>query len=203
MKLTWWTKAALLGLVTALAALVVAPSVVPSDRLPAFLAKHARRMKPAVELVGGTRLVYELDADLAAASVLALEAPDLEERLRRDLGVADLSAHARTDGALVVKFANPAASRALTPAVARELGLVEHERNAELGGVVLRLDPAGVREMIDRKLTAALEVLDSRDQSACPRRARITRERDRIVIELPAIDPREAARVKQMIAGLF
>ena len=33
MKLTWWLKAALLGLVTALAALVVAPSVVPADRL--------------------------------------------------------------------------------------------------------------------------------------------------------------------------
>jgi len=85
MTRNWWLKAALFGLLTGVAIIVVLPYLVPQERLPSFLAKYGRRMIPAVDGQGGLRFVYEVDVDRVLSARLDLLARDLEQRLREEL----------------------------------------------------------------------------------------------------------------------
>jgi hypothetical protein len=62
MKRSWWIQAVVFALMTATAVVVLLPSVMASDRLPALLRANARRMHPAVEVTGGLRFEYEVDS---------------------------------------------------------------------------------------------------------------------------------------------
>ena len=61
MKRTWWIQAVAYAFLTGAAAIILLPSALAYDQVPRFLLRHARQMKPSIELIGGLRLGYEVD----------------------------------------------------------------------------------------------------------------------------------------------
>src|SRR5437588_8239524 len=92
MERSWWWKAALYGFVTVVAVLYLIPTVVPEDKQPAFIQKHfQKRIQLGLDLQGGLHLVYEVNVDKAVSSKVDRLASDIEDHLRKDKGVSDVS----------------------------------------------------------------------------------------------------------------
>ena len=92
----WWWKAALYGVVTVLAVLYLVPTLVPEEKQPAFIKSHfQKRIQLGLDLQGGLHLVYEVNVDKAVSDKVDRLSSDIEDRLRRDKGVKDLTVEPR------------------------------------------------------------------------------------------------------------
>ncbi|MES1207812.1 MAG: hypothetical protein ABUS79_17905, partial [Pseudomonadota bacterium] len=109
MERSWWWKAALYGFVTVVAVLYLIPTVVPEDKQPAFIQKHfQKRIQLGLDLQGGLHLVYEVNVDKAVAGKVDRLASDLEDRLHKDKGVADLNVNREGRDDIILTFKPPA-----------------------------------------------------------------------------------------------
>src|SRR5450432_181527 len=155
MERSWWWKAALYRAVTLLAVLYLIPTVVPEDKQPDFIKKHfQKRIQLGLDLQGGLHLVYEVNVDKAVSSKVDRLASDIEDHLRKDKGVNDLTIAREGRDDIVLTFGKHEEQAKLDEAFLRDyrksMDLVE--RKPESGVVRLRLDPDQVEEVRDYAL---------------------------------------------------
>ena len=92
MERAWWWKAALYGFVTVVAVLYLVPTLVPEEKQPSFIKAHfQKKIQLGLDLQGGLHLVYEVNVDKAVSSKVDRLASDIEDHLRKDKGVSDVS----------------------------------------------------------------------------------------------------------------
>src|SRR5215468_3945584 len=109
MERSWWWKAALYGFLTVLACLYLVPTVVPEDKQPSFIKNHfQKRIQLGLDLQGGLHLVYEVNVDKAVGSKVDRLASDIEDKLRKDKGINDLSVTREGRDDIVITFKNAA-----------------------------------------------------------------------------------------------
>src|SRR5947209_13885422 len=112
MERSWWWKAALYGAVSVLAVLYLIPTITPEDKQPAFIQKHfQKRIQLGLDLQGGLHLVYEVNVDKAVSGKVDRLASDIEDRLHKDKGVADLNVNREGRDDIILTF-TPAADQA-------------------------------------------------------------------------------------------
>jgi hypothetical protein len=121
--------------------------------------------------------------------------------MREDHG-AVVSVVPSGDGALAVRFDRASDHRRLAASLATDFDLEEAERSQEQGLVVLRLAPAQVDQLMEKTVQSALGKVRSLVDGGCNWGAAITRERNRILIELPGISRAEAPRILSLIERL-
>jgi preprotein translocase subunit SecD len=199
---SWWLQAVVYAFLTAAAVVVLLPSVLGFDQLPDFLRAHARQMKPSVEVQGGLSLGYEVDVDDVVLARLRLLGSEIERSMREDHGAVGVTAVPRGDGALAVRFDRTSDHRRLAASLATDFDLEEAERSQEQGLVVLRLAPAQVDQLMEKTVQSALGKVRSLVDGGCNWGTVITRERNRILIELPGIRTAEAPRIRSLIERL-
>src|SRR5262245_54283117 len=111
MERAWWWKAALYGFLTVLAVLYLLPTVVGEEKLPSFIREHfKKKIALGLDLQGGLHLVYEVNVNKAVSDKVDRLSSDIEDRLRRDKGVNDLTVTREDqDGRydIILTFKNP------------------------------------------------------------------------------------------------
>src|SRR5215471_20824040 len=121
MERSWWWKAALYGVVTVIAVLYLIPTVVPESKQPAFIQKHFdKRIQLGLDLQGGLHLVYEVNVDKAVSGKVDRLSSDIEDRLRKDKGVNDLTVTREGRDDIVLTFKNHADVAKLDDAILRD-----------------------------------------------------------------------------------
>src|SRR5258708_543739 len=121
MERSWWWKALLFGLVTITACLYLVPTVVPEHKQPAFIKKYfKKRIQAGLDLQGGLHLVYEVNVDKAVASKVDRLSSDLEDRLRKDKGVTELTVNREGRDEIILIFKNPADPAKLDESILRD-----------------------------------------------------------------------------------
>jgi preprotein translocase subunit SecD len=201
MKRSWWIRAVVYAFLTGAAAVILLPSALAFDQLPRFLRAHARQMKPSVDVHGGLRLGYEVDARGVVSAGLRLAGSEIGRSLREDHGAAGVTVAQRDDGALVVTFERASDHRRLAAALATDFGLEEEERSEEQGLVILRLPTAQADELVERTARRALQKVRALTGGGCGA-IFVTRDGNRIVIESPGISAAEAPRIRALIERL-
>jgi preprotein translocase subunit SecD len=202
MERSWWWKAALYGFVTVLAVLYLIPTVVPEDKQPDFIKKHfQKRIQLGLDLQGGLHLVYEVNVDKAVASKVDRMASDLEDRLRKDKGVTDLTITREGRDDIVIVF-RPAADQAkLDDSILRDyrkaLDIVS--RDPVAGIVRLRLEPDQVEEIRDYALRQGIETIRGRVDKFGVSEPTIIKKGTDIIVELPGLKSADFERIKSII----
>src|SRR3954468_7198324 len=126
MERSWWWKAVLYGLVTVLAVLYVVPTAmelkkVPEEKRPAFFKKYlGKRIQLGLDLQGGLHLVYEVNVDKAVASKVDRLSSDVEDRLRKDKGVTDVTVTREGRDDILFTFKTPADQAKLDDQILRD-----------------------------------------------------------------------------------
>ena len=202
MERSWWWKAALYGVVTVLAVLYLIPTVVPEDKQPDFIKRHfQKRIQLGLDLQGGLHLVYEVNVDKAVASKVDRMASDLEDRLRKDKGVTDLTITREGRDDIVIVF-RPAADQAkLDDSILRDyrkaLDIVS--RDPAAGIVRLRLEPDQVEEVRDYALRQGIETIRGRVDKFGVSEPTIIKKGTDIIVELPGLKSADFERIKSII----
>jgi preprotein translocase subunit SecD len=202
MERSWWWKAALYGVVTVLAVLYLIPTVVPDDKQPDFIKKHfQKRIQLGLDLQGGLHLVYEVNVDKAVASKVDRMASDLEDRLRKDKGVTDLTITREGRDDIVIVF-RPAADQAkLDDSILRDyrkaLDIVS--RDPAAGIVRLRLEADQVEEVRDYALRQGIETIRGRVDKFGVSEPTIIKKGTDIIVELPGLKSADFERIKSII----
>jgi preprotein translocase subunit SecD len=202
MERSWWWKAALYGVVTVLAVLYLIPTVVPEDKQPDFIKRHfQKRIQLGLDLQGGLHLVYEVNVDKAVASKVDRMASDLEDRLRKDKGVTDLTITREGRDDIVIVF-RPAADQAkLDDSILRDyrkaLDIVN--RDPAAGIVRLRLEPDQVEEVRDYALRQGIETIRGRVDKFGVSEPTIIKKGTDIIVELPGLKSADFERIKSII----
>src|SRR5258708_10061978 len=108
MERSWWWKAALYGFLVVLACLYLVPTVVPEQKQPAVIKKYfQKRIQLGLDLHGGLHLVYEVNVDKAVAGKVDRLASDIEDRLRKDKNVSDVTITREGRDDIVLTSKNP------------------------------------------------------------------------------------------------
>jgi preprotein translocase subunit SecD len=202
MERSWWWKAALYAAVTALSLLYLVPTVVPEDKQPAILKKYfKKRIQLGLDLQGGLHLVYEVNVDKAVSDKVDRLASDVEDRLRRDKSVADLTVSREGRDDIVLTFKNPADHAKLGDDILKEYrdSLDVAERNASTGVVRLRLDQDQVEEVRDYALRQGIETIRGRVDKMGVAEPTIIKKGTDIIVELPGLKPADFERIKGII----
>jgi preprotein translocase subunit SecD len=202
MERSWWWKAALYGVVTVLAVLYLIPTVVPEDKQPDFIKKHfQKRIQLGLDLQGGLHLVYEVNVDKAVASKVDRIASDLEDRLRKDKGVADLTITREGRDDIVIAFKPPGDQVKLDDSILRDyrkaLDIVG--RDPVAGVVRLRLEPDQVEEVRDYALRQGIETIRGRVDKFGVAEPTIIKKGTDIIVELPGLKSADFERIKSII----
>ncbi|HMC95576.1 MAG TPA: hypothetical protein VKO16_12475, partial [Polyangia bacterium] len=202
MERSWWWKAALYGVVTVLAVLYLIPTVVPEDKQPDFIKKHfQKRIQLGLDLQGGLHLVYEVNVDKAVASKVDRMSSDLEDRLRKDKGVADLTITREGRDDIVIAFKPPGDQVKLDDSILRDyrkaLDIVA--RDPVAGVVRLRLEPDQVEEVRDYALRQGIETIRGRVDKFGVAEPTIIKKGTDIIVELPGLKSADFERIKSII----
>ena len=202
MERSWWWKAALYGVVTVLAVLYLIPTVVPEDKQPDFIKKHfQKRIQLGLDLQGGLHLVYEVNVDKAVASKVDRMASDLEDRLRKDKGVSDLTITREGRDDIVIAFKSPADQVKLDDSILRDyrkaLDIVG--RDPVAGIVRLRLESDQVEEVRDYALRQGIETIRGRVDKFGVAEPTIIKKGTDIIVELPGLKSADFERIKSII----
>jgi preprotein translocase subunit SecD len=202
MERSWWWKAALYGVLTVLAGLYLIPTLVPEEKQPALIQKYfSKKIQLGLDLQGGLHLVYEVNIDKAVASKVDRLASDIEDRLRKDKGVADLTVTREGRDDITFTFKNPADQSKLDDTILKEhrnaLDVVD--RNATTGVVKLRLDPDQVEEVRDYALRQGIETIRSRVDKFGTAEPTIIKKGTDIIVELPGLKAADFERIKSVI----
>jgi preprotein translocase subunit SecD len=202
MERSWWWKAALYGVVTVLAVLYLIPTVVPEDKQPDFIKRHfQKRIQLGLDLQGGLHLVYEVNVDKAVASKVDRMASDLEDRLRKDKGVTDLTITREGRDDIVIVFRPAADQVKLDDSILRDyrkaLDIVS--RDPAAGIVRLRLEPDQVEEVRDYALRQGIETIRGRVDKFGVSEPTIIKKGTDIIVELPGLKSADFERIKSII----
>jgi preprotein translocase subunit SecD len=202
MERAWWWKAALYGLITVLAALYLVPTIVPEEKQPGFIRSNfQKKIQLGLDLQGGLHLVYEVNVDKAVSDKVDRLSSDVEDRLRRDKGVSELSVVREGRDDIILTFKNPADSAKVNEELLKEyrksLDLVD--RNAATGVVRLRLDPDQVEEVRDYAHRQAIETIRGRVDKMGVAEPAIIKKGTDIIVELPGLKPADFERIKGII----
>src|SRR4051794_36944873 len=205
MERGWWWKAALYGFVTVLAVLYLIPTLVPEEKQPSFIKAHfQKKIQLGLDLQGGLHLVYEVNVSKAVSDKVDRLSSDIEDRLRRDKGVADVTVsredqEGRYD--IVLTFKNPADQVKVDETLLREyrksLDLIN--RNPTTGVVRLRLDPDQIDEVRDYALRQGIETIRNRVDKLGVSEPTIIKKGTDIIVELPGLKPADFERIKSII----
>ena len=185
-----------------LAVLYLIPTVVPDDKQPDFIKKHfQKRIQLGLDLQGGLHLVYEVNVDKAVASKVDRMASDLEDRLRKDKGVTDLTITREGRDDIVIVF-RPAADQAkLDDSILRDyrkaLDIVS--RDPAAGIVRLRLEADQVEEVRDYALRQGIETIRGRVDKFGVSEPTIIKKGTDIIVELPGLKSADFERIKSII----
>jgi preprotein translocase subunit SecD len=205
MERSWWWKAALYGVITVLAVLYLVPTVVPEEKQPSWIKAHfQKKIQLGLDLQGGLHLVYEVNVGKAVSDKVDRLSSDIEDRLRRDKGVTDLSVTREDqDGHydIILTFKNPADQAKVNEELLKEyrksLDLVD--RNATTGVVRLRLDPDQIDEVRDYALRQGIETIRNRVDKLGVAEPTIIKKGTDIIVELPGLKPADFERIKSII----
>jgi preprotein translocase subunit SecD len=202
MERSWWWKAALYGVVTVLAVLYLIPTVVPENKQPAFIQRYfQKRIQLGLDLQGGLHLVYEVNVDKAVSGKVDRLASDIEDRLHKDKGVAELivSREGRDDIVLTFKPASDEAK--LDDSILKEYrkALDVVSRDATTGVVRLRLDPDQVEEVRDYALRQGIETIRGRVDKFGVSEPTIIKKGTDIIVELPGLKSADFEHIKSII----
>src|ERR1700690_953818 len=202
MERSWWWKAALYGVVTVLAVVYLIPTVVPDEKQPDFIKRHVqKRIQLGLDLQGGLHLVYEVNVDKAVASKVDRMASDLEDRLRKDKSVVDLTLTREGRDDIVIAFKPPADQVKLDDSILRDyrkaLDIVS--RDPAAGVVRLRLEPDRVAEVGDLALRQGIETIRGRVDKFGVSEPTIIKKGTDIVVELPGLKQSDFERIKSII----
>src|SRR4029079_12195589 len=108
MERGWWWKAALYGVITVLAVLYLIPTLVPEEKQPGFIKAHfQKRIQLGLDLQGGLHLVYEVNVDKAVSSKVDRLSSDIEDHLRKDKGINDVTVTREGRDDVILTFAKP------------------------------------------------------------------------------------------------
>jgi preprotein translocase subunit SecD len=201
MERSWWWKAALYGVVTALACLYLIPTVLPPERQPAFVQKYfTKRIQKGLDLAGGLRLVYAVDIDKAVSAKVDQIANVLEDNVLKKTKDVTVLREGRDE--VVFKFNK-------TPSDVAKIDnevLAEHrdeldevKRDAATGEVRLRLDPDQIAEIQDFSLRQGIETIRGRVDKFGVSEPTIIKKGTDIVVELPGLEQRDFERIKSII----
>src|ERR1700690_673647 len=202
MERSWWWKAALYGVVTVLAVVYLIPTVVPDEKQPDFIKRHVqKRIQLGLDLQGGLHLVYEVNVDKAVASKVDRMASDLEDRLRKDKSVVDLTLTREGRDDIVIAFKPPADQVKLDDSILRDyrkaLDIVS--RDPAAGVVRLRLEPDQVEEVRDYALRQGIETIRGRVDKFGVSEPTIIKKGTDIIVELPGLKSADFERIKSII----
>jgi preprotein translocase subunit SecD len=200
MERSWWWKAGLYGLVTALACLYLVPTVVPADKQPAFIQKHfTKRIQKGLDLAGGLRLVYAVDIDKAVSAKVDQIANALEDNIWKK--TKDVAVLREGRDVIVFKFTNPADVDKLNQEVLadyrKELDEIGRDRAA--GTVTVRLDQDEISSIQEFSLIQGIETIRGRVDKFGVSEPTIIKKGTDIVIELPGLEQRDFERIKSII----
>ena len=202
MERTWWWKAALYGVVTVLAVVYLVPTLVPEDKQPGIIKRHfKKKIALGLDLQGGLHLVYEVNVDKAVSDKVDRLSTNVEDRVRRDKGVNDVSVSREGRDDIVYTFKNPADSAKLDDSVMKEFrdSLDVVERDPAKGIVRLRIDPDQVSEVQDYALRQGIETIRNRVDKLGVAEPAIMKKGTDIIVELPGAKPSDFERIKTII----
>src|SRR6185503_3360064 len=202
MERSWWWKAALYGVVTVLAVLYLIPTVVPEEKQPSFIKSHfQKRIQLGLDLQGGLHLVYEVNVDKAVSDKVDRLASDIEDRLRKDKGVNDVTISREGRDDIVATFRTTADHAKLDDALLKDYrnSLDLAERKPEAGVVRLKLDPDQVEEVRDYALRQGIETIRGRVDKLGVSEPTIIKKGTDIIVELPGLKPADFERIKSII----
>jgi preprotein translocase subunit SecD len=202
MSRSWWLKGFVLLLLAGTAVLLAVPHLVPYDRLPEFIRRHfARTIRTEVGLQPGLRLVYEVDMEKAISLRLGAAAQGLEQILSNEH--PGLSFRVERQRGTDLLISAPRLGPELSYRNLRRVSggwLTESERDERAGTIRLRFDESKTAEVREQTLKTAMTTIDKQIDESSRDMVSLTREGDRIVLELPGMRGREAAdRVKAII----
>ena len=201
MERSWWWKAALYGVLVVLACLYLVPTLVPEDKQPAVIKKFfQKRIQLGLDLQGGLHLVYEVNVEKAVDGKIDRLASDLEDRLRKDKGVNDLTV-TRDDHDIVFVFKNPAEQAKLDDSILKDhrTDLDLADRDAAKGIVRLRLDPKQVDDVREYALRQGIETIRGRVDKFGLSEPTIIKKGTDIIVELPGLKSADFEHIKSII----
>jgi preprotein translocase subunit SecD len=202
MERSWWWKAALYGFVTVLAVLYLIPTVVPENKQPSYIKTHfQKRIQLGLDLQGGLHLVYEVNVDKAVSGKVDRLSSDIEDRLRKDKGINDLTVNREGRDDIILVFKNPADQAKLDESILRDYrkSLDVVDRNPTTGTVRLRLDQDQVEEVRDYALRQGIETIRGRVDKFGVAEPTIIKKGTDIIVELPGLKPADFERIKSII----
>jgi preprotein translocase subunit SecD len=207
MERSWRWKALLYVGVTILAILYVVPTVltfakVPEEKWPSIFQKHfQKKIQLGLDLQGGLHLVYEVNVDKAVSSKVDRLSSDIEDKLRKDKGVKDLTISREGRDDIVLTFKNPAEQAKLDESILRAYrkALDVVDRNASTGVVRLRIDQDQIEEVRDYALRQGIETLRNRVDKFGVAEPTIIKKGTDIIVELPGLNPADFERIKSII----
>src|SRR5215471_5927664 len=108
MERSWWWKTGFFVIVTLLSVFYLVPTVVPEAKQPPFLRKHfTKKIQLGLDLQGGLHMVYEVAVSKAVSDKADRVATDIEDKLRKDKKLKDLTVDRDGDKDILVTFKKP------------------------------------------------------------------------------------------------
>jgi protein-export membrane protein SecD len=208
MERSWWWKALLYGGIVVIACFYLVPSVFPDDEKkppPAFakvVNKYVhKRIRQGLDLQGGLHLVYEVHVDKAVSDKVDRIASDIEDRLKKDKKVAEVTVNREGRDDIVVTFKTPADHVKINDEMLRDFRqqLDLASRDPATGTVRLRLDPDQVEEVRDSALRQGVETIRGRVDKLGVAEPTIIRKGTDIVVELPGANVKDFEKIKSII----
>ena len=209
MERSWLYRVGLYAGITIFAGLMLAPSVASwtgkDDALPGFIKKtFTRRILLGLDLQGGLHLVYEVQVDKAISDKADRLAAEIEEKLRKDKKVTNVSvAHAGKGAAseLVVTFTDPADEKKFDKEFMKAFkrDLFEDARDVSKGEITLKMDPDQIDELRDYAVRQGVETIRNRVDKMAVSEPTIIRKGTDIIVELPGLKPEDFEHVKKQI----
>ncbi|HEX4458812.1 MAG TPA: protein translocase subunit SecD [Polyangia bacterium] len=206
MDRSWVYRVITYLLITLTAFVVLTPTVAAwygkDDELPGWMKKHIqKRIMLGLDLQGGLHLVYEVQVDKAVSDRADRLATDIEDRLKSEKKIKDVSSERVGNDVIVFKFKNHDDAKKLDRDFLKDYrkNLYEDSRDAAAGEVKLRMDQDYIDEQRDSAVRQGVETIRNRVDTMAVSEPSITRKGTDIVVELPGLRPDDFERVKKQI----
>jgi len=201
MEKAWWWKAAAYGLVILLACVYLTPTVMGDEAPDLIKTYFKRRIMKGLDLQGGLHLVYEVNVDKAVSSKVDRLATDIEDRLKKDHGVAGLTVAREGNDEILLTFSNAADQAKVDQDLLKEMGRILDvaERDEAGGKVRVKLDPDEIDRVRDYALRQGIETIRGRVDKFGVSEPTIMKKGSDIVVELPGLKQEDFERIKGII----
>jgi preprotein translocase subunit SecD len=206
MERSWIWRAITYFLITVLSVAVLVPSAATwfgkDESVPPWFKKaFTRKILLGLDLQGGLHIVYKVDVDKAVGHKADRLATEVEEKLRKDRKVSNITVARNGNDEVVVTFKDPAEAKKLDLALIKTFrkDLFEDRRDPAKGEVVLKVDPDQIDEMREYAVRQGVETIRNRVDKLAVAEPTIIRKGTDIIVELPGLKPEDFERVKKLI----